>query len=105
MKCYSYDNADKRRRDRRQALTDVYTKKYGVVAKEPQPPSIPLIKRRRSADESDLKPLDSYFLQIEKAAKFHAKREAKRRRLAYHNPPKTEFGITAHAKEKRQAII
>lgn len=44
MKCYSYDNADKRRRDRRKELREAYNREHGIpeVSEQPVRPTLTL---------------------------------------------------------------
>lgn len=72
MKCYAYDNADKRRRDRRQALTEAYNRKNGIAAVSEQP-SRPVLsmKKRKPVDrvQAAVSPISfEYRAQIAKAA-------------------------------------
>ncbi|CAI1767427.1 Uncharacterised protein [Serratia fonticola] len=54
MKCYAYDNADKRRRDRRQALTEAYNREHGIADVEHQPKRPVLsLKKHKPVDRVD----------------------------------------------------
>lgn len=72
MKCYAYDNADKRRRDRRQALTEAYNRENGIAAVSEQPRRPVLsMKKRKPVDrvQAAVSPINfEYRAQIAKAA-------------------------------------
>lgn len=75
MKCYAYDNADKRRRDRRQALTEAYSRKNGIadVSEQPRRPVLSM-KKRKPVDriQAAVNPINfEYRAQIAKAAEYH----------------------------------
>ncbi|AWK42634.1 hypothetical protein [Photorhabdus laumondii] len=49
MKCYAYNNAAKRRRDSRQALTEAYNNAHGINPDEEVKPVRPLLTIKRTA--------------------------------------------------------
>lgn len=72
MKCYAYDNADKRRRDRRQTLTEAYNREHGIADVEHQPKRPVLsLKKRKPVDrvQAAVNPINfAYRAQIEQKA-------------------------------------
>ncbi|ERT11051.1 hypothetical protein [Photorhabdus temperata] len=54
MKCYAYNNAAKRRRDNRQALTEAYNQAHGINHDEEVKPTRPtLYLKRRAMDRTE----------------------------------------------------
>lgn len=60
MKCYSYDCADKRRRDRRQELTEAYNREHGITGVTPKPckPVLSLKRKAVSRPHKATHPID-----------------------------------------------
>jgi hypothetical protein len=106
MKCYAYDNADKRRRERRKALTEAYNREHGIADVEFQPQRPVLSRKKRKPIDrvqKAINPIDFAFrAQIEKAANDHlalAEKRAEKQRQLY-NRVRDRHGQQITARQK-----
>jgi predicted nucleic acid-binding Zn-ribbon protein len=106
MKCYAYDNADKRRRDRRQALTEAYNREHGIadLADQPRRPVLSM-KSRKPVDrvQAAVNPINfDYREQISKAAEHHSMlaQKAEEKLSRQYQKMLNESGRKIHAVQK-----
>lgn len=98
MKCYAYDNADRRRRDRRRALSEAWKREHGIPDIEHQlPPTVSSQRCRKpvSRVQVAVNPINfGYRVQIERAAEYHQKLDDERRR-AFSRKVKSPYGFSS----------